>query len=210
MNHSADVIALCGDLTDYGLNEEVDILVEEIHSVVQIPVIAVLGNHDFESDNHEEVSRRLSRAEITVLDGNSCEFFGVGFVGLKGFCGGFGKCALEPWGESFIKNFVKETCAEALKLESALAKLRTEKKVVILHYSPIIDTVQGEPPEIFAFLGSSRLEEPINRLNASLVIHGHAHRGSPEGLTASGIPVYNVAKPLLTRVHSTPYRIFEI
>jgi Icc-related predicted phosphoesterase len=147
-----------------------------------------------------------------VLDGEATEVHGVGFAGVKGFGGGFGRGALGPWGEPVIKQFVQEAIDEALKLESALARLRTHRRVAILHYSPVRSTVEGEPPEIFPYLGSSRLEEPINRYRVSAVFHGHAHRGAAEGRTASGVPVYNVAMPLLARLNPDrpPYLIVEL
>lgn len=207
-----DVLLLCGDLTDHGLPEEAQALAKEIHSSVSIPVIAVLGNHDFESGKPEEVKEILCESGIKVLDGDAYEVEGVGFAGIKGFCGGFGKRALGPWGETIIKEFVREAVDEALKLESALARLRAMPRIAVLHYSPIQDTVEGEPPEIFPFLGSSRLEEPINRYKVHAVFHGHAHRGQPEGKTATGVPVYNVCVQLLRHSYpeQPPFRIFEV
>jgi len=196
----ADVLLLAGDLTDYGLPEEAHTLVHELGRP-RIPVIAVLGNHDFESNQQDEVRRILIDGGVTVLDGETTEVGEVGFVGVKGFCGGFGRRTLEPWGEPSIKEFVREAVNEGLKLESGLAKLRTRRRVALLHYAPIAATVEGEPPEIFPFLGSSRLEEPLNRYAVAAVIHGHAHRGVPEGQTRDGIPVYNVAMPLLRRLN---------
>ncbi len=208
----ADVLVLCGDLTDHGLPEEAQGLAREIHSSVSIPVIGVLGNHDFESGKQDEVRKILSEAGIRMLDGDAIEVAGVGFAGLKGFCGGFGKRALGPWGEQIIKDFVREALDEALKLESALARLRRVPRVAVLHYSPIQDTVEGEPPEIFPFLGSSRLEEPINRYRCDVVFHGHAHRGRPEGKTSTGIPVYNVSVQLLKSSYPDrpAFRLFEV
>jgi Icc-related predicted phosphoesterase len=208
----ADVLVLCGDLTDHGLAEEAQGLAREIHSSVSIPVIGVLGNHDFEGGRQDEIRRILSEAGIRMLDGDAIEVAGVGFAGLKGFCGGFGKRALGPWGEQIIKDFVREALDEALKLESALARLRRVPRVAVLHYSPIQETVEGEPPEIFAFLGSSRLEEPINRYRCDVVFHGHAHRGHPEGKTSTGIPVYNVSVQLLKSSYPDrpAFRLFEI
>lgn len=207
---AADVLVLCGDLTDYGLPEEAQILVKEL-SVAKVPIVAVLGNHDFESGQPEEVNQILCDAGVTVLEGEACEIRGIGFAGTKGFAGGFGRRALEPWGEPLIKQFVHEAVNEALKLESALARLRTEQRVVVLHYSPIQATVEGEPLEIFPFLGSSRLEEPINRYRPDVVFHGHAHRGQLEGTTSAGVPVYNVALPLLRRrFPEQPFRVIEI
>jgi Icc-related predicted phosphoesterase len=208
----SDVLVLCGDLTDHGLPEEAQGLAREIHNSVSIPVIGVLGNHDFESGKQDEIRRILSDSGIRMLDGDAIEVAGVGFAGLKGFCGGFGKRALGPWGEQIIKDFVREALDEALKLESALARLRRVPRVAVLHYSPIQETVEGEPPEIFAFLGSSRLEEPINRYRCDVVFHGHAHRGRPEGKTSTGIPVYNVSVQLLKSSYPDrpAFRLFEI
>jgi Icc-related predicted phosphoesterase len=208
---AADMLMLCGDLTDYGLPDEARILVDEL-GPARIPIVAVLGNHDFESGKEDEVRRILSDGGVHVLDGEAVEVNGIGIAGGKGFAGGYGRRALGPWGENTIKHFVNEAIHEALKLESALAKLRTEQRIALLHYSPIEATVQGEPPEIFAFLGTSRLEEPLIRYPVDVVFHGHAHRGQPEGKTVNGIPVYNVAKPLLQRTFPDrpPFRIVEI
>jgi len=147
-----------------------------------------------------------------VLDGDACELNGIGIAGVKGFGGGFGRHALGPWGETIIKQFVREAVDEALKLEAALARLRTPHLIALLHYSPIQRTVEGEPLEIYPFLGSSRLEEPIGRYPVTLVVHGHAHRGFPEGRTKMGVPVYNVALPLLTRTFTDrlPFRVFDV
>ncbi|HJT19060.1 MAG TPA: metallophosphoesterase [Nitrospira sp.] len=199
LSEEADVLLLCGDLVDYGKPEEARQLAGHLDAVRPMPVVAVLGNHEFECGRQDEVAKILSEHGVTVLDGTTVEFSGVGFAGVKGFCGGFGDRTLQPWGESMLKQFVREAMEETLKLESALAKLRTASRVVLTHYAPIAETVRGEPPEIFAFLGSSRLEEPLNRHGATAVFHGHAHHGSPEGRTLSGVPVYNVAFPLLRR-----------
>jgi Icc-related predicted phosphoesterase len=208
---SADVLLLCGDLTDYGLPEEAHILTQEL-STIKIPTLAVLGNHDYETGKPDEIRQILSDAGVIMLDGETCEIEGVGFAGVKGFGGGFGRGALGAWGEESIKRFVHEAVDEALKLESALSRLRTEARVAILHYSPIPATLEGEPPEIFPFLGSSRLEEPLNHYPVTAVFHGHAHAGNPEGQTSSGIPVYNVSMPLLKRTYpdQPPFRIVEI
>jgi Icc-related predicted phosphoesterase len=208
----ADVILLCGDLTDYGTIEETKILAKEITSSLRIPAIGVLGNHDYESGCEKEVISILTDAGVTVLDGSSTEIHGVGFAGVKGFAGGFGRRALGAWGEKMIKDFVHETINESLKLEAALARLRTPQKIAVLHYSPIQATVQGEPPEIVAFLGSSRLEEPIDRYRVNAVFHGHAHRGSPEGRTKNGALVYNVAMPVLaaTFPERPLFRVVEV
>ena len=207
----ADVLVLCGDLTDYGLPEEARVLAREL-SGIKTPMVAVLGNHDFESGHAEEVCAILGEAGIRVLDGDGVEIEGVGFAGVKGFAGGFGARALQSWGEPVLKSFVREAVEEALKLEGALARLRTAQRVAVLHYAPIRATVENEPDEILPFLGSSRLEEPINRYGAALVVHGHAHHGAAEGRTSTGVPVYNVALPVLKALFGDqmPFRVFEI
>jgi Icc-related predicted phosphoesterase len=207
-----DVLLLCGDLTDHGLVEEAQVLARDVHSSVSVPVIAVLGNHDFEGGKQDEIARVLCDSGIRMLDGDATEVQGVGFAGVKGFCGGFGRRALGPWGETIIKEFVREAVDEALKLESALARLRHKPRIAVLHYSPIQETVEGEPVEIFPFLGSSRLEEPLSRYHVEAVFHGHAHRGRPEGKTALGVPVYNVSLSLLKACYPDrpPFRVFEV
>jgi len=207
----ADVLVLCGDLTDYGLPEEAHVLAKEL-SVVKLPILAVLGNHDYESGHPEKVTEILSEGGVRVLDGDSHIIGELGFAGVKGFAGGFGRGTLGPWGEHAVKSFVKEALDEALKLESALARLRTERRVAILHYAPIRETVFGEPEEIYPFLGCSRLEEPLERYPVNLAFHGHAHRGALEGRTRVGTPVFNVAMPLLRRRLGAdfPIRIVEL
>lgn len=192
----ADVLLLCGDLTDHGSEDEARLLAKEL-AAAKIPIVGVLGNHDYEAGKPEMVTSVLRDAGVHMLDGDSVEIDGVGFAGVKGFAGGFGERALQPWGEPSIKAFVHEAVGEALKLETALAKLRTPLRVAVLHYSPVHSTLDGEPPEIYPFLGSSRLEEPLNRYPVAAVFHGHAHRGRLEGRMRDGAPVYNVALPLL-------------
>jgi len=209
ISRSADVLLFCGDLTDYGLAEEAEELVADIRSAVRIPMLAVLGNHDFESGESELVCKVLDGAGVNVLNGEAAEIEGVGFAGVCGFGGGFGRRMLNAWGEPLIKKFVQEAIDQAVRLEQALAKLQTDRRVAVLHYSPIRATVQGEDPEIFAFLGSTRLEEPINRFRVTAVFHGHAHNGAAEGSTATNIPVYNVSAPVLQRA-GKPYRIIEL
>ena len=194
----ADVLALCGDLTDTGEPEDARALVRAL-SPGTIPTVAVLGNHDYESAKVPEVTRILCDAGVHVLDGTSVEVHGVGFAGVKGFAGGFGRRALGPWGEEVIKLFVQEALNEALKLETALARLRNGPRIVLMHYSPIEGTVEGEPKEIYPYLGSSRLEEPLTRYPVDAVFHGHAHHGHAEGRTRTGVPVYNVSMHLLQR-----------
>ena len=208
---TADVLVLCGDLTDYGLAEEARILAKDL-APVKIPAVAVLGNHDYEACQEKEISSILTDVGVHMLDGDTWEYRGVGFAGVRGFCGGFGRGALGPWGEKIIKDFVHEAVQEALKLESALARLTTQQRIVLMHYAPIRATVEGEPPEIFAFLGSSRLEEPLTRFDVTAVFHGHAHKGAPEGHTQTGIPVYNVAHAVLKANYPDrpAFRLFEV
>jgi len=208
----ADLLLLCGDLTDYGAVDEAKILAKDITSYLRIPALGVLGNHDFEAGKQDEITKILNDAGVTILNGDATEIQGVGFAGVKGFGGGFGRRSLGAWGEEIIKKFVHETIEEALKLESALARLRTPQKIAVLHYSPIQATVLGEPPEITAFLGSTRLEEPIDRYRVSTVFHGHAHHGTLEGRTKGNAVVYNVAMPLLKTKFpdQQPFRLVEI
>jgi Icc-related predicted phosphoesterase len=209
---NADVLLLCGDLTDYGLPEEARVLARELAATLRIPAIGVLGNHDYESGKHDEVVQIIRDCGVVVLDGDGCEVAGLGIGGVKGLGGGFGDRALQPWGEDVMKRFVRESVDEALKLERALARLGTSRRVAILHYSPIQATVEGEPPELYPFLGSSRLEEPLDRYQVDLVFHGHAHRGRPEARTRGGVPVYNVCLPLLREFDPDrpPIRIVEL
>lgn len=211
VNESASVLLLAGDLTDYGSPDEARVLAKEL-ATVRVPIVGVLGNHDLECGKHIETRQVMIDAGVTMLDGDAIEINGVGIAGVKGFGGGFGKYALGPWGETIIKEFVREAVDEALKLEKALARIRTRRMIALLHYSPIQATVEGEPTEIFPFLGSSRLEEPINRYPVSLVVHGHAHRGQPEGRTTTGVPVYNVSMALLARTFPdvAPFRVFDV
>jgi Icc-related predicted phosphoesterase len=208
----ADVLVLCGDLTDYGLPEEAQLLVEELSAASKVPIVAVLGNHDFESGRQDEIRQILVDAGIMLLDGDAVEVRGIGFAGARGFAGGFGRGTLGAWGERVVKAFVQEAVDEALKLESALARLRTESRVAVLHYAPIRATVENEPPEIYPFLGCGRLEDPLNRYPVTAVVHGHAHNGSPKGCTTAGVPVYNVSLPLMRRtcLGKPPFLILEL
>jgi Icc-related predicted phosphoesterase len=208
----ADVLALCGDLTDRGEPEEGRQLGRAL-ATIGVPIVAVLGNHDYESGNVPELGKILREAGVQLLDGgDAVEIHGVGFAGVKGFAGGFGRRALGPWGEETIKQFVREAVEEALKLETSLSKLRTERRVVLLHYSPIVGTVEGEPREIYPYLGSSRLEEPLIRYPVDVVFHGHAHHGTLEGKTVAGVTVYNVSLALLQRSFPDvpPFKVVEL
>ena len=207
----ADILALCGDLTDRGDPEEARQMAKALGSVT-VPIVAVLGNHDYECGKVSEITRILCDAGVRVLDGDAVELLGVGFAGAKGFAGGFGRGALGPWGEPLIKQFVREAVDEALKLETALSRLRTERKVALLHYAPIAATVEGEPREIYPYLGSSRLEEPLGRYPVDVVFHGHAHHGAPQGRTMGDVPVYNVSMMLLQRTYPDrpAFRVVEL
>jgi Icc-related predicted phosphoesterase len=207
IEREADILAIAGDLTTHGQAEQVRGLVDEMEGFDR-PIVAVLGNHDHESGEEEEISSILADRGVHLLDGGSVEIDGVGFAGVKGFGGGFDRRTLGPFGEAIYKAFVDEALKEAMKLETALRTLQTEVKVALLHYSPLRDTLEGEPLEIFPFLGTSRLLHPIETYAPDVVFHGHAHKGAPEGRTPSGIPVYNVAATLLEEVTGRPYRIW--
>ena len=207
----ADVLCLCGDLVNYGKTREVEILLEDLKAC-RIPMVGVLGNHEHECGQPDHVFKMLCDAGVKMLgEGRAYEIEGVGFAGGKGFVGGFGRYMLSPFGEQSIKTFVGEAIEDANAIDTSIRTLRTERSVVMLHYAPVVETVMGEPPEIHAFLGSSRLAETIDRYdNVKLVVHGHAHRGAHEGRTNKGVPVYNVALPVLRTLGETPYRVFEI
>lgn len=210
ISEKADVVLFAGDLTDHGSPSEAKVLAKELSSCT-IPVLAVLGNHDFDYNKSDEVKKILTEAKMTILDDGETELLGIGFAGVKGFCGGFERHMLSAFGEPAIKEFVHETINEALKLENYLSRLQTSKKVVLLHYAPIIETIKGEPPEIYPFLGSSRFVEPIDNYDVSAVFHGHCDFGTPKGKTLKGIPVYNVAYPLMKRVSpDQPYALVEL
>jgi Icc-related predicted phosphoesterase len=210
-SHDADVLALCGDLTHLGLPEEAERLAKELHDC-RIPVVAVLGNHDYQSGRVDDVKKILKTAKVTILEGTETfELNGVGFAGGKGFGGGFDKHMLTPFGEDAIKHFVTEAVNESLKLEVALQSLRTDRVVVVLHYAPIAATVMGEPPEIYPFLGSSRLAETIDHFDVSAIFHGHAHHGTYEGITTKGTPVYNCCFQLMQRISpDKSYALVEV
>lgn len=212
MADAADVILLCGDLTDYGLREEAEALAEDLHAYVRIPVLGVFGNHDFESGTQGHVRSILEDVGVKLLDGESTEIDGVGFAGACGFAGGFDRWALNPWGEKIYKDFVQTALDEVLKLETALSRLETEWRIVLLHYAPIRQTIIGESPEIFPFLGTSRLEDPLNHYEVSAAFHGHAHKGTPEGRTANDVPIYNVSIPMLKshRPDDPPFLLYDV
>jgi len=200
VNGESEGLVIAGDLTDHGAVEEAKRLAEAL-AELRVPCAAVLGNHDFEAGAVKELVRIFTEAKVLVLDGDHALFARhLGVAGVKGFGGGFERGMLQAFGEPAVKAFVQEGVSEALKLEAALAQLDQEKRVVLLHYAPIAATCQGESPEIYPFLGSSRLGLACDAFGATAVFHGHAHHGQPEGRTPGGRPVYNVALPVLKRV----------
>jgi Icc-related predicted phosphoesterase len=206
----ADLLVLAGDLTNYGKVSEMEPLLNVLIRL-RVPIVAVLGNHDYESGQEAELMKMMSAEGVKVLDGTAYERDGVGFAGTKGFIGGFGRGVLTAFGEPEVKRIVQAAIDETLKLERAMAQLRTEKRVIVLHYAPVLATVTGEPPEIYPYLGTSRLAEVVDRHGANLVIHGHAHHGGREGKTTGGVPVYNVALHLLqTQQPPAAYRLFDL
>jgi Icc-related predicted phosphoesterase len=210
VRNDADLLIIAGDLTNYGRPVEMEPLLNTMVRL-RVPIVAVLGNHDYESEQSSELIRMMTAEGIKVLDGSAYERDGVGFAGTKGFVGGFGRGALTAFGEPEIKAFVRASVDEALKLERAMSQLRTTKRVVVLHYAPIAATIEGEAPEISPFLGSSRLAEVIDRHGADLVVHGHAHNGKLDGRTTGGIPVHNVAITLLqSQQPPAAYRVFDV
>lgn len=216
ISENADIVILCGDLTDLGTEEEAHVLAEEI-GVSTIPVVAVLGNHDFESDLQKKITEILQAKNIHVLDGTDFIFHkydkSYGITGVKGFGGGFRPSMWGRFGEKEQKEFYDAINKEVQKLENGLNKLQsleTDYMIVVLHFSPIRQTLEGELQELYPFLGSTRLEEVIDRYNVNAVVHGHAHHGCPEGKTEHNIPVYNVSKSVQEKHHQKPYFIFEI
>jgi Icc-related predicted phosphoesterase len=210
----SDVLVIAGDLTDTGDEMEAHVLAEELKAC-QVPVVAVLGNHDYEKGRHKLIRQILLKAGVHILDGEAVVIKDVGFAGVKGFGGGFDKHMLSFFGEGAMKAFVQEAVDEALHLDRALSRLDTEqrdiKKIAVLHYAPIKETVVGEPEAIFPFLGCSRLAEPLNRHKVVAAFHGHAHIGTLEGQTTDGIPVYNVAKPILHQNgYEHPFYMLEV
>jgi len=214
VSRNADVLLICGDLTNTGDESEAEILRDELKACT-VPVIAVLGNHDYEKGRHKLIRQTLQNENVHILDGEAIVIGEVGFAGVKGFGGGFDNYMLSMFGEDAMKAFVQEAVDEALHLDRALARIDQQhdhlKKIAILHYSPLIDTVRGEPEVIFPFLGSSRLAEPLIRREVAAVFHGHAHMGTLEGTLNGGVKVFNVARPVLMKAgYEMPYYILEV
>ncbi len=209
VNEAAEVLLLAGDLTDTGQPAEMDVLLKELEDV-RLPIVAVLGNHDHESDEAPRLVELLTARGVSVLEGSVCEIGGTGFVGTKGFCGGFEQNMVQPFGERALKTFIHTAIDESLALENALARLDCPHKVAVLHYSPVKETLAGESPELFAFLGSSRLASALDRRGVDAIVHGHAHHGAPSGRTPRGTPVYNVSRFVLSRNSPRAYCVFEV
>jgi hypothetical protein len=209
VDNEADVLTLGGDLCNMGLREEMEVLLNELnrHS---IPKIAVLGNHDHESDQADLLIQMMMDSGIVTLNGSAFEINGVAFVGTKGFCGGFDNLAVQPFGEKALKAFIRESIHEAEQLSQALAGVKSSRKVALMHFSPVRDTLEGEHPELYPFLGSSLLAHALDQHVVDLVLHGHAHKGSYQGKTARGTPVYNVCRFVAARMGKRPYSIFDI
>jgi Icc-related predicted phosphoesterase len=201
-------LVLCGDLTDAGTTRQAEIFVDELRAC-SVPIVAVLGNHDYESGEVEHVKAILISAGVHLLDGQSCQIDGTAFIGVKGFAGGFGPRMLSSFGEPATKTFVAEAVSEAMRLENALRTVSSDRAVVVLHYSPVEETAEGEPLEIYPFLGCSRLAETIDRFKISAVVHGHCHRGKFEGRTPRGVPVYNVSVSV-QKPSGEPYALITI
>jgi Icc-related predicted phosphoesterase len=196
-DQEAEVLLLAGDLTDHGTSDEAAWLADELGRI-KMAKVAVLGNHDYEAGQEDAVRNALSGAGVHVLDGDPWEMNDLGIAGIKGFAGGFDQS--QRFGEAVFKSFVDACIAEELKLEKALFRLRTKHRIALLHYSPCRQTLEGEPLEIFPFLGATRLAGPIDQLRPNLAVHGHAHRGVLRGETRGGVPVFNVALPVLRRL----------
>ena len=209
IDRDARILLLAGDLTNCGLVEEVQVLIEEL-APFALPKVAVLGNHDHQNDQVELLNSTLSHAGVHVLNSSACVIDGVGFVGAKGFGGGFGQRRIQPFGERSVKDFVQASIDETTRLEAAMKALDVARKVALLHYAPVRDTLVGESPEIFPFLGCSLLADALDRQKAAVILHGHAHNGTAGGRTAGGIPVYNVSRYVLARNGGRPYFVFEV
>jgi len=215
VSQQADVLLLCGDLTDTGDEAEAAVLVEELKACT-IPVVGVLGNHDHEKGRHKLIRQTMQQHHnVHMLDGEAVVIANVGFAGIKGFGGGFDNHMVSMFGESAMKAFVQETVDETLHLDRALARLDQEhsdvKKIAVMHYSPIKATVVGEPEQIFPFLGSSRLAEPLSRRSVVAAFHGHAHMGALAGEAPGGVKVFNVSRPVLLREgYKHPFYLMEV
>jgi uncharacterized protein len=209
ISDAADVLVLAGDLTNLGLEEEARHLADDL-ATLRIPAVGVLGNHDHHSGRTEEIKKILSGAGLTFLEDETFEFGGVGFAGTKGFGGGFGSHLLGSFGEEATKRYVAEAVNESLRLETSLQSLSTSKRIAVLHYAPIAETVVGEPDVIAPYLGCSRLAETIDRFEIAAVFHGHAHHGAAHGKTQRGIPVHNCSIHVLRRETQRLFMVIDV
>lgn len=200
----ADVLLVAGDLTRHGTIEEAVVFAGEVGDL-GVPVLAVLGNHDHNCEQQDGITTVLTDRGIRVLEGTGTviEVDGqrLGVAGTKGFGGGFAGACGSDYGEREMKAFVQHTKALAARLRDALAGLDVDRRVALLHFSPVEATLRGERLEIYPFLGSYLLGEAIDEAGADLALHGHAHRGSENGVTPGGVPVRNVAQPVIRRAY---------
>ncbi len=208
LEYAADIVLLCGDLTDSGTEEEAEALGKILNQATK-PVLAVLGNHDHAQDKHLEIKKILKLFKVHFLEDAPFEFRDYGFVGVKGFGGGFNEHMIVPFGEAANRKFVEESINESLLLERFLQSMSSKNIFVALHYSPILETVLGEPESIMPLLGNSRLAETIDRFKVQAIFHGHAHHGSLTGKTPKGIPVFNCSMPLLRKKANQNFVTFE-
>jgi len=201
----ADLLLLAGDLTRCGGPKEVQVLADQVRDLT-VPVVAVLGNHDYHADQEDEVRRVLERAGVTVLEGGAVALdvdgVRVGIAGTKGFGGGFRGAHGSDFGEPEMKAFIGHTKMLSDRLEQALTALDADLRIALLHYSPIEATLEGERLELYPFLGSYLMAEAVDNAGADLVLHGHAHHGSEKGRTPAGIPVRNVAQPVIRHAYN--------
>jgi hypothetical protein len=207
----ADVLLLCGDLTDYGTVEEARVLVKELAGA-RLPTVAILGNHDYESGTPRSSSTRCARLASWCSMASRTRCTASGFAGVKGFCGGFGRAVLGAWGEGAVKAFVQEAVHETLKLETALARLRTRQKIALLHYAPIRATVEGEPVEIFPWLGCGRTRSRSCATTSRRCFTATRTTAPPRDGSPMARPCYNVALPLMRQVYpdQLPVRIITV
>lgn len=204
LTERADLLVLAGDLTRVGRTEEAAVLARELTDV-PVPVVAVLGNHDYHSGCEKEIRDVLESSGIRVLDGDTAlvpvDGETLGIAGVKGFGGGFAGACGSDFGEPVMKAFVEYTMESATRLADCLADLDATKRLALMHYAPVEATLQGERLEIYPFLGSYLLGEAVDRAGADLVIHGHAHGGVEKGMTPGGVHVRNVAQPVIQHAY---------
>jgi Icc-related predicted phosphoesterase len=221
LGEQADVLLLAGDLTRCGDPAEAKLLAGVLADV-PVPVVAVLGNHDVHAEREDEVRSVLEDVGVTLLEGGTATLTlpgedgpeRLGVAGTKGFGGGFPGATGSEFGERIMKDFMRETARHARRLEEGLARLAAgidgggpvDARVALMHFAPVRDTLRGEHPEVYPFLGSYLLGEAVDRAGADLVLHGHAHLGTERGVTPGGIRVRNVAQPVIR----SGYEVFHL